>query len=449
MATQSDPHHAFGDGAVSDAAPGDESTTGVEQAVPLLSLPSSNHDGSQRPNRRDTGGRRSYATTGSETSPFSRPFEPTSDVSEDESMCDAAPKRGHTEPKLHGVAASARFTSLTERWERRETIGGGTRYYVDHVSMTTTWEPPPGATETPEARSGGKSTSSSSRPKIREYLSRLEAESARSFKHELKPTSTGRTRCCLLSKDLSELRGLDVPQPKAITYLGKQDLEGTDCVCIVENIDKSWLAALGHHLDLPTTFLLWHLERQPAPTGGIHTAMQKQARELFHMMDDIMELCLGCVQSKTLEDDTVDPRDRSVLQLLDELSESLASAKSIVAAWGVAGPRADVEDIMAKCSAHLETMQSIRNSLRNSHAQLVPSMAASIDKLEKTLEVFTSRRHGNWYSLAAYVEDPLSKDQVLSTKGGVVGAWERSKVSYIRPRKTLRKYTSIVTKMHS
>ena len=52
---------------------------------------------------------------------------------------------GHAEIIVQPLSAGIEFQGLPLGWERRWTADKGRRYYVDHNTRTTTWEPPAGS----------------------------------------------------------------------------------------------------------------------------------------------------------------------------------------------------------------------------------------------------------------------------------------------------------------
>jgi hypothetical protein len=223
---------------------------------------------------------------------------------------------------------------------------------------------------------------------------------------------------------------------EASTFLNHQHHTGLDAVCIVENITEPWLAVLGDSLGLPTAFLAWHLRFHNEPT---QQTTQVLARELITLIEDVMERCLRLTRATNVSSTS----DTSLLTPLDGLSESLASANSVVAAWSMSGLHNAIETAEEKYREKIALMLKVRDHLRGVPAMPFALRAAELahatESVVSALRVFETRRFEQWYSLTGYVDDADHGSRLVNHKGKNSGNWKGIQLSYIRPRKSLRK----------
>ena len=436
----------------------------IDRAIALLSVDATSH--------RDD----SVASKSSDLEPS--PTENASDLPVDDG--DDSQSRlagdiagGRAEIIVQPLSAGIERQGLPVGWERRWTADKGRRYYLDHNTRTTTWEPPAGAksflpSEDPVLERKGSEVEEhyakdqhKSEDRVREstsqYKERLLRQAADSQVTWDPPNPSRPPRFFMGAKwEISATYdGIDLE--RLLDTLDGDSKDNIERVCIFENMTESWLLGVGAHLDLPPMFLLWHT--CPSMRSGMR-AIEDVANQYLNLVDDIVERLfrltrhLYTVTEKqhnssmlATEYGPTPEGEQRILSLLDSLSRRSRLARSKISHWVYAGaPHKDERELSAEIRAMNEVYDDLQTRSATSPTRRFELMVRAIGSMDASLHRFTATQSESWYSMP-FIPVSVNLNQNLAARGAPFefNLDECGSLSYIRAHKSLGK--SILSKM--
>jgi hypothetical protein len=168
------------------------------------------------------------------------------------------------EVELWPATAGRALAGLPKGRKRRFDSLGRT-YYLDHRTLATIWERPPGALETPPNSTPSSVTSQVEVTAAQQYssaqtqyLARVRDGLALDVVRWLPRERMTRCRIIFIEAPRTNLGLLET-----MLFLKYQLQTSHNIVCIVEDISEPWIAEVGVYLNLPVTFIKEHLDWPP------------------------------------------------------------------------------------------------------------------------------------------------------------------------------------------